>query len=167
LAAGDTLNAALVEGRIDALIAPRAPSAYTDRHPLVARLFPDFRGVEKAYHAKTGIFPIMHVVGVRAELVQQQPWLAASVLKAFTQAKNIALRDLAEVAALKATLPWLASEYEESVAALGKDYWPYGVPGNEPALNAFLRYHHRQGLSARAMCIDDLFAASTLEEMRL
>ena len=36
-------------------------------------------------------------------------------------------------------LTLLASEVEESVAALGKDFGRYGVKGNEPALNAFLR----------------------------
>ena len=167
IADDDTLNQALVEGRIDALIAPRAPSAFVQGHPAVGRLFADFRGVERAYFAKTGIFPIMHVVGIRNHLVEQHPWLASSVLKAFALAKDHALRELSEVAALKVSLPWLASEVEESGAALGKDFWRYGVKGNEPALNAFLRYHHHQGLSARPMAIADLFAPSTLEQVRV
>ena len=65
------------------------------------------------------------------------------------------------------SLPWLAREVEESVAALGKDFWRNGVKGNEPELNAFLRYHHAQGLSARPMAIADLFAPSTLEQVRV
>ena len=65
------------------------------------------------------------------------------------------------------SLPWLASEVEESVAALGKNFWRYGVKGNELALNAFLRYHHAQGLSATPMAIADLFASSTLEQVRV
>ncbi|MBB5448377.1 MULTISPECIES: ABC transporter substrate-binding protein [unclassified Paraburkholderia] len=156
-----TLNQWLVEGRIDGIVAPRAPSVFTDGHPDIVRLFPDFRATEKSYYAKTGIFPIMHVVGIRNELVERHPWLAASVFKAFTLAKNHAQRELSELAALKTTLPWLASEYEETVAVLGKDFWRYGVPGNEAVLNAFLRYHHSQGLSERLMTIDELFAPST------
>ncbi len=167
IAADDTLNQALLDGRIDALIAPRAPTAFVQGRPEVGRLFADFRGVEKAYFAKTGIFPIMHVVGIRNRLVEQHPWLAASVLKAFTLAKDHALRELSEVAALKLTLPWLASEVEESVAAMGRDFWRYGVADNGSALNAFLRYHYRQGLSARAMTIADLFAPTTLEQVRV
>ena len=65
------------------------------------------------------------------------------------------------------SLPWLASEVEESVAALGKDFWRNGVKGNEPELNAFLRHHQAQGLSARPMAIADLFAPSTLEQVRV
>jgi 4,5-dihydroxyphthalate decarboxylase len=161
----ETLNDALVEGRIDALIAPRAPSSFTQGHPMIGRLFPDFRGVEKAYYTKTGIFPVMHVVGIRKALVEQYPWLASSLLKAFTEAKNHALRELSEVAALKVSLPWLASEYEETVAVMGKDFWRYGIKGNEPMLDAFLGYHHKQGLSARRLAISDLFAPSTLEQV--
>ncbi|MFM0723324.1 ABC transporter substrate-binding protein [Paraburkholderia strydomiana] len=159
-----TLNQWLIDGRIDGIVAPRAPSAFLAGHPELTRLFPDFRTTEKAYYAKTGIFPIMHVIGIRRELVEQHPWLPASVLKAFTEAKNLALANLAELAALKATLPWLAAEYEETVALLGKDYWRYGIAGNEATINAFLRYHHAQGLSSRLMKIDELFAPSTLEQ---
>ena len=65
------------------------------------------------------------------------------------------------------SLPWLASEVEESVAALGKNFWRFGVKGNEPALNAFLRYHRAQGLSARPMAIAVVFAPSTLELVRV
>ncbi len=159
-----TLNQWLLEGRIDGIVAPRAPSAFTSGQPGITRLFPKFREVEKTYYAKTGIFPIMHVIGVRRELVEQYPWLASSVLKAFTEAKNLAVANLGELAALKATLPWLVAEYEETVALLGKDYWRYGLSGNEAALDAFLKYHHAQGLSSRRMSVGDLFVPSTLEQ---
>ncbi|SNS89504.1 4,5-dihydroxyphthalate decarboxylase [Noviherbaspirillum humi] len=163
----ETLNQWLVDGKIDALVAPRAPSSYAQGHPNIARLFPDFRSVEKAYFKKTGIFPMMHVIGIRKELVAQHPWLASSVFKAFNEAKKIAQRDLSEVAALKTTMPWLPAEYEETVALMGQDYWPYGVHGNEKALETFLRYHHSQGLSARQMQIGDLFVPSTMEQVKI
>ncbi|MDO8264548.1 MAG: hypothetical protein Q7T21_15185 [Gallionella sp.] len=161
----DTLNQALLERRIDALIAPRAPSSFAQGSPAVRRLFPEFKSVEKAYYQKVGIFPIMHVVGIRNELLQQHPWLASSLLKAFTKAKDIAVHELSDVTALKATLPWLASEYADSVATMGKDYWSYGVKGNEATLNAFLGYHHSQGLSARRLELTDLFVPSTFAQV--
>jgi 4,5-dihydroxyphthalate decarboxylase len=109
----------------------------------------------------------MHVVGVRKTLVEEQPWLAASVFKAFAQAKRAAETDLAEVAALKITLPWLAADYADTVALMGRDYWRYGVAGNEKTLETFLRYHHEQGLSQRRLAITDLFAPSTLEQVKI
>lgn len=160
--ATETLDAWLMDGRIAALIAPRAPSSFVAGRAV--RLMRDCRREEKRYFAKTGVFPIMHVLGVRRVLVEKHPWLASSIYKAFLEAKHHALAELAEVAALKISLPWLNSEYEDSVAAFGKDFWPYGVAGNEPALHAFLDYHHQQGLSARRVQIEELFAPAVLEQ---
>jgi 4,5-dihydroxyphthalate decarboxylase len=162
--ADQTLNQWLIDGKIDALVAPRAPSSYAENHPAITRLFSDFRTVEKAYFEKTHIFPIMHVVGIRKSLVEQHPWLAASVFKAFCAAKDLALTQLAEVGALMTSLPWLAAEYEESVRLMGKDFWSYGVTGNEKTLQTFLHYHHQQGLSARPVALGEMFAPSTLEQ---
>ncbi|WP_421955982.1 PhnD/SsuA/transferrin family substrate-binding protein [Polaromonas sp.] len=160
--ATDTLDQHLLDGRIDALIAPRAPASFVQGKSV--RLFNNLRETERAYYAKTGIFPIMHVVGIRAALVEQQPWLAASVYKAFNQGKDHALRELSEVGALKTSLPWLTSEYDDTVAAMGRDFWQYGVQSNKAALDAFLRYHHQQGLSSRLMQAGELFAPSTEEQ---
>jgi 4,5-dihydroxyphthalate decarboxylase len=162
--ADQTLNDCLINGKIDALVAPRAPSSYAENHPAITRLFSDFRTVEQAYFEKTRVFPIMHVVGIRKSLVEQHPWLAGSVFKAFCEAKNLALAKLSEVGALMTSLPWLAAEYEESVRLMGKDFWSYGVAGNEKTLQTFLRYHHEQGLSARPVALGEMFAPSTLEQ---
>ena len=164
IAAGRTLNEMLLSGEIDALVAPRAPSAYHQPGRPVRRLFEDFRSVEQAYFAKTQIFPIMHVVGVRRSLVEQHPWLPASLLKAFTRAKDLALAELGEVAALKVSLPWVAAEQEATVAAMGQDFWGYGVAHNEQVLQTFLRYHHEQGLSKRRVSLDEMFAPGTREQ---
>ena len=164
IAAGRTLNEMLLSGEIDALIAPRAPSAFHLPGRPVRRLFEDFRTVEQAYFAKTGLFPIMHVVGVRRSLVQAHPWLAASLLKAFTRAKDLALAELAEVAALKLSLPWVAAEQEATAAAMGRDFWSYGQAANEQVLETFLRYHHEQGLSPRRVQLEEMFAPGTREQ---
>src|SRR5260370_42140135 len=105
----------LADGRLDAIVAPRAPSCYVEQRAHIGRLFPDFRDVERAYFAKTGIFPIMHVVGIRRSLVEQHPWLASSVYKAFVQAKRHVQPELAEIAALKISLPCLSAEFAETV----------------------------------------------------
>ncbi len=163
----ETLNDWLLQGKIDALVAPRAPSSYTGQNGAVRRLFSDFRSVEKAYFQKTGVFPIMHVVGIRKELAEANPWLPASVLKAFVQAKDIAVREFAEVAALKLTLPWIAAEYEETVALMGDDFWSYGVDGNEKTLETFLRYHRDQGLSDGSVTLQNMFAPSATEQFKI
>ncbi len=162
-----TLGAMLEAGDIDALIAPRAPSCFERRAAHVGRMFPDFREVERDYFAKTGIFPIMHVIGIRQALAEAQPWLGASLMKAFAQAKALALSEFAEVAALKITLPWIAAEAEATAALMGEDYWPYGVEANMATLEAFLRHHHAQGLSPRRLALDEIFLPSTLERVKV
>lgn len=162
-----TLNRWLLDGRIDALVAPRAPSAFDAPGGQVVRLYQDLRGAEQDYFRRTGIFPIMHVVGLRRALVERHPWLAASVYKAFVAAKDRALRELGEVAALKTSLPWLASEVEETRALMGPDFWSYGLQPNRKTLQAFLRYHHEQGLSPRQLQAEELFAPSTLEQFAI
>jgi 4,5-dihydroxyphthalate decarboxylase len=59
----------LVDGDVDALLHAAEPRAYQEGHPKVARLFADSRRAERAYYAKTGIFPIMHAVAVRRDVI--------------------------------------------------------------------------------------------------
>jgi 4,5-dihydroxyphthalate decarboxylase len=152
----ETLSAMLAEGKLDALIGPRAPSCF-GRVPEVGRLFTDYRAAERAYYKKTGLFPIMHVLVVRETLLRQHPWLASSLFTAFRQAKDIAIRELEEIGAYNVTVPWLAAELADIRAVLGQDYWPYGLTRNRPSLEAALRYSHAQGLASRKLTIEEAF----------
>ena len=59
----------LETGEVDALFHAAEPMAYIEDHPKVARLFPDYRSTERLYFKKTGIFPIMHAVAIKKNLV--------------------------------------------------------------------------------------------------
>jgi 4,5-dihydroxyphthalate decarboxylase len=125
-----TLVGMLRDGELDALFTARAPSSFLKGEPHIARLFPDTRTAEKAYYQKTGLFPIMHLIGIRKTLVEQYPWLPTSVYKAFCEAKALAMIDLEDVNALMVTLPWLEAETRETMAVMGRDFWKYGVNEN-------------------------------------
>ena len=144
----------------------RRPAAAA-RNPQVRWLFDDPTAAAKDWYRRTGIFPIMHVVGVRRELAEQHPWLPVAVLKAFTQAKAMALEALADTSATKVTLPFVEEQLKAARETLGDDFWSYGVAGNEATLCAFVRHHHAQGLSAREMALDELFHPSTFETHRI
>jgi 4,5-dihydroxyphthalate decarboxylase len=167
LASGRPLSEALAEGEIDALYTPRAPSSFLRGDPRVARLWPDAAAVEADYFATTQIFPIMHTLVLPRRLHAADPWIARSLLKAFTQARDRALALLRETATLPYMLPFLALDYERAVAMLGPDYWPYGLERNRATLETFLGYHHEQGLSSRRLTPDELFAPETLEEFAI
>ena len=163
LEAGVTLSDALADGRIDALYTPRAPSSFLRGDPRVRRLWPDVRAEEAAWFARTGIFPIMHVVALRRDVYERHRWVAQSLYKAFVQARDLAYAKLRETAALSYMLPWLPVELERTRQLLGADYWSYGLEPNRAQLDTFLRYHHEQGLSRRRLTPDELFVPETLE----
>lgn len=161
---GQTLSGMLASGEIDALYTPRTPRSFAEGHPQVARLFPDFRTVEAAYWRKTGIFPVMHVVAIRADVYRRDRWVARSLMEAFTAARRIALDGIDETASLRYMLPWLPDDVAAVRAVLGDDYWTYGLAGNEAALSAIARYAFEQGLIPRAYEPHELFVPEVLQE---
>ncbi|MFL6803191.1 MAG: ABC transporter substrate-binding protein [Xanthobacteraceae bacterium] len=163
----ETLVGLLRAGELDALFTARAPSSYLAGEPHIARLFPDTRAAEKAYFKKTGLFPIMHLVGIRKSLVAQYPWLPVSVYKAFCEAKALAMTDLTDVNALMVTLPWLEAETKETMATMGADFWKYGVHENMREIEALTQYVYEQGLVDRKVKVDELFAPSTFDISRI
>jgi 4,5-dihydroxyphthalate decarboxylase len=167
VAPGQTLSGLLASGEIDALVTPRAPSCFTRGMPHIGRLFPDYRAAEQAYWKKTGIFPIMHIIGIRESLVERNPWLPSSVFKAFIQAKALAQPELHQIAALKTMLPWVVAEAEQTERLMGTDFWPYGVEPNLPTLEAITRYSFEQGMIGRKVTYDELFAPSTRERFKV
>ncbi|HTS23964.1 MAG TPA: ABC transporter substrate-binding protein [Casimicrobiaceae bacterium] len=162
-----TLAAMLASGEIDALHTARMPSTFAAGGGKVRRLFENYRQVERDYYRATGIFPMMHTVVIRREVYEQNRWVAQSMYKAFVQAQRRAYDDLYVTAALKAMLPWLTAEVEETRALMGDDFWSYGFEGNRKALATFLRYHHEQGLSKRLLAPEELFAPEAMESFRI
>lgn len=160
---GRTISDLLDQGEIDAFIAPRPPSGAAAHNPNVGWLFNDPTATAKQYYARTGIFPIMHVVGVRQELAAQHPWLPAALFKAFEESKAKALELLADTSATKVTLPFVEEQLKAARELLGEDFWSYGVAKNRQTIEAFLHHHHAQGLSARKVELAELFHPSTYE----
>ncbi len=164
---GKTISGLLAEGAIDALIGPRAPSCFTAGHPHIGWLFADPAAAGAAWFRKTGIFPIMHLLGIRRTLADRHPWLPVAVMKAFEQAKARALAKLRYVAATKVTLPFVEEQLLAARRLMGEDFWSYGLDANRHVLEAFLRRHHAEGLSSRLLAPEDLFHPSTHEMHRV
>ena len=162
-----TLARMLADGEIDALHTARTPSTFYSRPDDVKRLFPDFVGVEKAYYRRTGIFPIMHVIAIRRDVYEANRWIARSLFKAFIAAQRITYDNLAVTSAMTSMLPWQVAAVEDARAELGDDWWPYGLDRNRAVLDTFLRYHHEQGLSARRLQPEELFAPETFEAFKI
>src|SRR3974390_2102576 len=159
----ETLVGLLRDGALDALFTARAPSSFLRGEPHIRRLFANTREAEQAYYKKTRMFPIMHLVGIRKELVAKYPWLPTSVYKAFCDAKALAMIDPLDVNALMVTLPWLIPETQDTMALMGKDYWAYGIQENLREITALAHYLHEQGLIERKVEVVELFHPSMFE----
>jgi 4,5-dihydroxyphthalate decarboxylase len=162
IAAGETLEAMLADGRIDAFIGPRPPACFVQRTAPVARLFADTRAAEEAYFRATGFFPIMHCIAVRRDVAAAHPGLPAALFRAFATAKAEALAELAMVNVLRVSLPWIAAEAAAQTALMGGDPWPYGFARNRDEIAAMCRYAREDGLTARELAPEELFAPAVL-----
>jgi 4,5-dihydroxyphthalate decarboxylase len=153
----------LVDGDVDGVFHAAEPKAFQDGHPKVARLFSDSRTVEQEYFAKTGIFPIMHAVAVRKDLVETHPWITEAVFDAYSRAKQLAYDEIIQNAWYLSALPWIAQEAEATRQLMGDNYYSYGIQANRKTLETLLQYAHEQGLARRRPRIEELFHASTMK----
>jgi 4,5-dihydroxyphthalate decarboxylase len=164
---GATISQMLIDGEIDGFVAPRPPSHMTAATKNVGWLFRDPTAAAKDYFKRTGIFPIMHLIGIRRTLVEKHPYLPVAVFKAFEQSKAAAMAALSDTSATKVTLPFIEERLKEARDLMGEDFWAYGVEPNRKTLESFLHHHHAQGLSPRLMKVEEMFHPSVYETFKL
>lgn len=160
---GKTVTRMVETGELDALIYPELPRSILTGDPRVRPMFPDARQAEIAYFEETGIFPIMHTVLVRKDIVEAHPWVARNLLTAFQQSKDRAFQAMQDPRWV--SLAWFREALEEQVRILGPDPWAYEFEPNRSVLETMIRYAHEQGLIARRFAPEDLFERSTLERL--
>jgi 4,5-dihydroxyphthalate decarboxylase len=162
-----SLDEMLHAGDLDAVFSAHPPASFERGDPAIVRLFSDYEPVEREYVARTGIFPIMHVVVIRADVLHAAPWVARNLFTAFVQAKEASLARLAEMTASRVPLPWVPARLAEMRQLIGPDPWPYGVEANRVTLDAFTRYAHEQGVAARRLDPEELFVPQVLGQYRV
>ena len=156
LADDQTLEAMLVSGELDAVIHSDIIEPYDKGDPNVARLFDDYKGEEERYFKKTGIFPIMHVMGIKRDIVERYPWIPVNLYKAFEKAKTIGMKRMFNPRI--APLAWYRHALEEQRKLLGEDPWEYGLSdANRHNLDTLVGYSHEQGMLKRRWPLDELF----------
>jgi len=164
---GATISGMLAAGELDGVMGPRAPSCFERGDPAIRWLFEDPTAEAIAWYAKTRIFPVMHVLGIRKSLVEANPWLPVAVMKAFSASKALALARLTDTSATKVTLPFVEENLRRARQLMGEDFFSYGLDANRHVFEWFLRHHHAQGLSARLLTPEELFHPSTLESHKI
>ena len=159
-----SLNDMLLAGELDAVLSARPPR---DLGKGIRRLFADYAKAEEAYFKETGIFPIMHVVVVRSDVLDRHPWLAMNLYKAFEEAKRRSIERLSDITASHAPFAWLAPYAERMKAMFGEDFWPYGLEKNRKTLQAFVDFAFEQGVCHRKLSLEELFPEQVLTSFKV
>jgi len=152
-----SLDDMLLAGELDAVLTAHPPESYEHGNPEVTRMFEDFVPVETEYYRQTGIFPIMHVIAVKREIMDEHPWIAVNLLRAFEQAKANSVARMLEITAPRVPIPWCYEHTRQAQKMFGPDHWPYGIEPNRTTLDAFLQYAYEQGVCERRIEPEDLF----------
>ena len=122
-----------------------------DAGPGLMPLIPDPVAAGLASLAKTGIFPINHLVVVKDELLAAHPDLGRAVFDAFAESKRRYLAKPAE----------LDEPHRLVMEVTGADPLPYGIAPNRHVLSALIGHALSQHIIERPPVIEELFAAGT------
>ena len=150
-------EALLLRGEIDALIPPNVPQSFRDKDPRIRRVIRNPRAVVDDYFRKTNIFPITHTLVVRQQLLDENPWIVASLLKAFSEAEKLCRKSYEY--AKRLAFPSAVLILEEEEETFGQDPWAHGLtPQNQIVLEKFVQYAEEQGYIPFRPQLSDLFA---------
>ena len=168
---GKDVEKMLFEGELDAVLHSDLIDPLLEGDRRIRRLFVNNDAVEKEYFKATGIFPIMHVMALRKDLVERNPWVPYNLLRAFEASKKAAYARLQNPRIVP--LAWYRSYQEQEQAILGRDPWEYGLSErNRKNLTTAIKYSHQSGLISREIPLEELFEDCTVgrgrgERMRI
>jgi 4,5-dihydroxyphthalate decarboxylase len=158
-----SLNGMLLAGDLDALISARPPAGFKRG---VVRLIDD-PAVEQEHYRRTRVFPIMHVVALRRDVYDAHRWVAMNLFTAFEESKRRSVERIRDPNASMVPLPQGHFAAAWAQGTFGEDLWPYGLEPNRPTLDTFLEWAAEQGVNARRLQAEELFAPETLQRFRI
>jgi 4,5-dihydroxyphthalate decarboxylase len=152
-----SLSQLLAAGEIDCAIIARPPTCFLENHPDVVRLFPDYLEMEEKYWAKTKVWPIMHIIAMRKQILEQHPWAARNLYNAFLESKRRSIERLLDPAVSRYPLAWLPTYARKMRDLFGGDPYPYGIDENRATWEQMALYTHQQGIAHRQFKPEEIF----------
>jgi 4,5-dihydroxyphthalate decarboxylase len=160
-----SLSDMLAAHAIDCAIIARPPTCFLDGHPDVTRLFPDYVEMEEAYYARTGVWPIMHVIAMKRSIADRHPWVARNLYNAFLESKRRSIERILDPAVSRYPVPWLTAYARRMREMFGGDLFPYGIEENRATLEQMALYTMQQGIAHRLMAPEELFPAGIMTKV--
>src|SRR5258708_19887965 len=100
-------------------------------------------------------------MGMGREIVEKHRWVVRNLYKGFERANEIADRERQEHAEYHRAAGLLSGEGKD---ALGVQLVQHGIKANRKVLEPAARYSHEQGLTSRPVALEEVFAASAMEQ---
>ncbi len=160
-----SLSQMLAAQEIDCAIIARPPTCFLEGHPDVERLFPDYVEMEEAYYARTGVWPIMHIIAMKRSIVEEHPWVARNLYNAFLESKRRSVERILDPAVSRYPVPWLTAYARHMRDAFGGDLFPYGIDENRPTWELMALYTVQQGIAHRLMAPEEMFPAGIMTKV--
>jgi 4,5-dihydroxyphthalate decarboxylase len=110
---------------------------------------------EQDYRARSGIFPIMHVMVIKNDLLSSRPGIADAVYHGVQSALDGFVerqRQTNERSVIWPNLSWAEQE-----RYLGAHPWQAGVEANRRDLDVLIDYAVQQGILSRSLAPAELF----------
>jgi 4,5-dihydroxyphthalate decarboxylase len=106
----------------------------------------------------------MHTVVVKNEILEKNPWVGVSLVRAFQSAKEICYERNSDPRSF--ALVWVQDLIREQREIFGPDPWPYNLDDNRQALEAAIRYEYEQGMIKTKLDPEDLFFPPSLQRIQ-
>lgn len=153
------LEELLVEGKVDAEVEPDLPQRWLRHDGTVERLFANFEQEEREYYRRTKVFPIMHPVVIKKEILDRDPWVATSLYEALLAARRAYNEFMEQPHRL--SFAWARSYLEEERKFFGKDPFYQGFKENYNDVENLIKFADQQGMLGRNLTVEELFAQNT------
>lgn len=149
----------LIQGKVDAEVEPDLPQAWIRGDRTVERLFPEFEQAEREYYTKSKIFPIMHPIIIKADILKNDPWVATSLFEAFMASRS-AWDDFMQQPH-RLSFAWGRSYLEEERKFFGKHPFYQGLKENYHDIKNLILFAQQQEMLARPLTVEELFTENT------
>lgn len=151
----DDLVDRLRHGEADCLMTAATTPAVLAARAELAWPYGDACRAQREFFARTRVFPPVHAIVCRRDLVEGEPERVARLAAAVGEAKRVAYAELEDES--RTSLPFVREYLEDTRATFGLDPYTDGIEPNRGALEMFLNACFRQRLTARSLSVEEAF----------
>mgnify|MGYP002822203334 FL=1 len=139
----------LSNGEVDAVI-----GAPTNGSPDILPLFTNPESLDKEWYSQNQIYPISHVLVVKDELLDSNPWLGQEIVDVFHKARSEYLETFNKNNSIQDSADHSQMEFSKIV---GENPVNYSFLETREAISAFVGYNLEQKLIPVALSPEELF----------